>query len=63
MENKANDTQIDSAISDEQLEEVAGGNSIQKRRLEQLNTHDSSKSIDNVQKTRLEQLDEHDSSK
>ncbi len=50
-------------ISDEQLEGVVGGNKIQKTRLEQLDTRDSSKSVDNIQETRLEQLENNDSSK
>lgn len=55
--------QANDQISDEQLQDVTGGNKIQKKRLEQLNTHDSSKSVEDIQATRLEQLDTHDSSK
>ncbi|MEL6779314.1 MAG: hypothetical protein AAFO06_18865 [Cyanobacteria bacterium J06597_16] len=52
-------------VSDEQLEDVAGGNSIHKRRIEQLETHNSSKSVKdiNIQQTRLDALDTRDSSK
>lgn len=52
-------------VADEQLEEVAGGNSIHKRRIEQLETHDSSKSVKdiNIQQTRLDALNTRDSSK
>ncbi|MEL6553392.1 MAG: hypothetical protein AAFQ63_08030 [Cyanobacteria bacterium J06621_11] len=65
MENKTNDINSEDMITDEQLEEVAGGNTIQKRRIEQLNTHDSSKSAKdiNIQELRLEELDTRDSSK
>ena len=52
-------------VSDEQLEDVAGGNSIHKRRIELLETHNSSKSVKdiNIQQTRLDALDTRDSSK
>jgi len=56
-------TQNNDQISDEQLQDVAGGNKIQKQRLEALDTRDSSKSVDDIQKTRLEGLDSRDSSK
>ena len=63
MAENTNNPQKDEAISDDQLKNVSGGNKIQKQRLEQLNTHDSSKSVENIQAERLNQLDTHDSSK
>lgn len=65
MTNQAKDTSPEGNVSDEQLEEVAGGNSIHKRRIEQLETQDSSKSVKdiNIQKIRLDALDTRDSSK
>lgn len=45
----------DAQLSDDELKEVAGGNNIQKTRLDQLDNQ--TKSVDNVQKTRLDQLD------
>jgi len=56
-------TQSNDQVSEEQLQDVAGGNKIQKKRLEALDTRDSSKSVDDIQKTRLEALDNRDSSK
>ncbi|MFK8184859.1 MAG: hypothetical protein AB8B99_15920 [Phormidesmis sp.] len=56
-------TQNNDQVSDEQLQDVAGGNKIQKTRLEALDTRDSSKSVDDIQKTRLDALDTRDSSK
>ncbi len=50
-------------ISDEQLKDVAGGNKIQKTRLEALDSRDSSKSVEDIQKTRLDALENRDSSK
>ncbi len=45
----------DDQLSDDELKEVAGGNNIQKTRLDQLDSQ--SKSVDDIQKTRLDQLD------
>ena len=59
--NKTN--QNNEQVSDEQLQDVSGGNKIHKTRLEALDTRDSSKSIDNIQKARLDALDTRDSSK
>ena len=53
----------DDAISDEQLQNVSGGNKIQQQRLDALDTRDSSKSVDDIQKERLNALDARDSSK
>ncbi|MEL6776726.1 MAG: hypothetical protein AAFO06_05670 [Cyanobacteria bacterium J06597_16] len=53
----------DGQISEDALKNVVGGNKIQEQRLEQLDTHDSSKSVDDIQKTRLDQLNTHNSSK
>lgn len=53
----------DDQISDEQLKDVAGGNKIQKKRLDALDSRDSSKSVEDIQKTRLDALDSRDSSK
>ena len=53
----------DGQISDDQLKDVVGGNKIQKKRLDALDTRDSSKSVDDIQATRLDQLDANDSSK
>lgn len=65
MEDKVTGNSPDENVTNEQLEEVAGGNSIHKRRLEQLETHDSSKSVKdiNIQQVRLDALDTRDSSK
>lgn len=68
MENQAKGTNPEEIVTDEQLEDVAGGNKIHKRRIEQLETHDSSKNNEddkglNIQKLRLEELDRRDSSK
>lgn len=63
MADKAPEKKTDGQISDDQLQDVVGGNKIQKTRLEQLDTHDSSKSVDNVQEARLDGLDNRDSSK
>ncbi|MEM6450976.1 MAG: hypothetical protein AAF703_11735 [Cyanobacteria bacterium P01_D01_bin.105] len=57
MAENTNNVQKDDAISDEQLKNVSGGNKIQKQRLEQLDTHDSSKSVEDIQAERLTQLD------
>lgn len=59
--NKTNPT--NEQVSEEQLKDVSGGNKIHKKRLEALDTRDSSKSIENIQATRLENLDARDSSK
>lgn len=56
-------TQSNDQISDEQLQDVTGGNKIQQKRIEALDSRDSSKSVEDIQKTRLEQLDSNDSSK
>ncbi|MEL6814874.1 MAG: hypothetical protein AAFP03_08670 [Cyanobacteria bacterium J06598_3] len=68
MENEAKGTNPEEIVTDEQLKEVAGGNKIHKRRIEQLETHDSSKNNEddkgiNVHELRLEGLDRRDSSK
>jgi len=65
MENETKSTQPEEIVTDDQLEGVAGGNSIHKRRLEHLETQDSSKSVKdiNIQQTRLDELDARDSSK
>ncbi|MEO0768032.1 MAG: hypothetical protein AAFY72_01150 [Cyanobacteria bacterium J06649_4] len=69
MENDTNNISPEESVSEnvskEQLEEVAGGNSIHKRRIEQLETHDSSKSVKdiNIQALRLEELERRDSKK
>ncbi|MEM9949545.1 MAG: hypothetical protein AAF810_26235 [Cyanobacteria bacterium P01_D01_bin.36] len=65
MENETKSTQPEEVVTDHQLEDVAGGNSIHKRRIEQLETQDSSKSVKdiNIQQTRLDALDTRDSSK
>ncbi|MEM7795701.1 MAG: hypothetical protein AAF579_14775 [Cyanobacteria bacterium P01_C01_bin.118] len=47
--------QADEQISDEQLTEVAGGNSVHKTRLEHLDNQ--TKSVKDIQETRLEHLD------
>jgi len=60
-DNNAN--QVNDQLSDDQLKDVAGGNKIQKKRLDALDTRDSSKSVDNVQEARLDALDTRDSSK
>lgn len=51
--------QPEEQIAEEQLSEVAGGqkDSIQARRLEQLDTHDSSKGVSKGHEQLLEQLD------
>ncbi|MEO0455922.1 MAG: hypothetical protein AAF152_04970 [Cyanobacteria bacterium P01_A01_bin.114] len=63
MEEQTKNVQSEEQVSDDQLQEVAGGNSIQQRRLEQLDTNDQSKSVENIQQHRLEQLDTNDQSK
>ncbi|MGB7087641.1 MAG: hypothetical protein WBD47_18925 [Phormidesmis sp.] len=63
MENKETKNPAEGQLSDDQLNEVAGGTDIHKTRLEGLDSRDSSKSVDDVQKTRLDGLDSRDSSK
>lgn len=63
MEEQIKSVQSEGQISDEQLQEVAGGKGIQQRRLDQLDTNDQSKSVKDIQATRLEQLDSNDQSK
>jgi len=68
MTEQAKNANPEDNVSEDKLQEVSGGNSIHKRRLEQLDTHDSSKNIQddkdfNIHERRLEQLDTHDSSK
>ncbi|MEO1401776.1 MAG: hypothetical protein AAFV72_11090 [Cyanobacteria bacterium J06635_1] len=63
MEEQIKKAQSEEQILDEQLQAVAGGKSIQQRRLDQLDTNDQSKGIENIQQTRLEQLDTNDQSK
>ncbi len=45
----------DAQLSDDELQEVAGGNDVQKLRLEHLDSQ--TKSVGDIQKTRLEKLD------
>jgi len=63
MSEQNQNTPADDQISDDQLKDVVGGNKIQKKRLDALDTRDSSKSVDNIQETRLDQLNTNDSSK
>lgn len=62
-EQNPDQTKQNAQLSEDETKDVAGGNSIQKRRLEALDARDSSKGIDNIQKARLEALDARDSSK
>ncbi|MEO0455560.1 MAG: hypothetical protein AAF152_03125 [Cyanobacteria bacterium P01_A01_bin.114] len=50
-------------LAEDALKEVTGGQGIQQRRLDHLDTNDQSKSVDNIQETRLDQLDTNDQSK
>ncbi len=45
----------DAQLSDDELQEVAGGSNVQKLRLEHLDNQ--TKSVDDIQKTRIEKLD------
>jgi len=62
-EQNKNQVNQDAELSQEDLKDVAGGKGIQKRRLEALDTRDSSKSVDDIQQERLNALDTRDSSK
>ncbi|NEQ51444.1 MAG: hypothetical protein F6K11_15100 [Leptolyngbya sp. SIO3F4] len=55
MEDQTKNIQTDEQISDEQLSEVSGGNSVHKTRLEHLDSQ--TKSVKDIQETRLEHLD------
>ncbi|MBX2865139.1 MAG: hypothetical protein KTR27_16425 [Leptolyngbyaceae cyanobacterium MAG.088] len=55
MSEEIKNTQKDEQISDEQLTEVSGGNSVHKTRLEHLDNQ--SKSVKDIQETRLDHLD------
>ncbi|MDV3349585.1 hypothetical protein D0962_26530 [Leptolyngbyaceae cyanobacterium CCMR0082] len=55
MTDQTKNTQADEQISDEQLTDVSGGNSVHQRRLEHLDNQ--SKSVKDIQETRLEHLD------
>ncbi|MEM8810882.1 MAG: hypothetical protein AAGF01_33140 [Cyanobacteria bacterium P01_G01_bin.38] len=59
MNSEPTTAQSEEQIAEEQLSEVAGGKkeSIQAQRLEQLDTHDSSKGISKGHERLLEQLD------
>ncbi|MEL6901025.1 MAG: hypothetical protein AAFP07_08760 [Cyanobacteria bacterium J06606_4] len=61
MENQSKQNPTDVQLSDDQLQEVAGGKNVHQRRIEHLDSQ--TKSVDDIQKTRLEGLDERDSSK
>ncbi|MEO1404407.1 MAG: hypothetical protein AAFV72_24585 [Cyanobacteria bacterium J06635_1] len=63
MEEQIKNVKSEEQVSEEQLQAVAGGKSIQQRRLDQLDTNDQSKSIENIQQARLEHLDTNDQSK
>ncbi|MGD1898466.1 MAG: hypothetical protein ACFB16_16105 [Phormidesmis sp.] len=52
-ENKS--VQQDEQLSEDQLNEVAGGKNVHERRIEHLDNQ--TKSVENVQETRLEHLD------
>ncbi len=55
MSEETKNIQADEQISDEQLTEVSGGNSVHKTRLEHLDNQ--TKSVKDIQETRLEHLD------
>lgn len=55
MEEQSKNISQDAQLSEDELKEVAGGNDIQKQRLEHLDNQ--SKSVDDIQKTRLDHLD------
>ncbi len=55
MEDQTKNIKADEQISDEQLSDVAGGNSVHKTRLEHLDNQ--SKSVKDIQETRLDHLD------
>lgn len=55
MTEETKNIQTDEQISDEQLTEVSGGNSVHKTRLEHLDNQ--TKSVKDIQETRLEHLD------
>ena len=51
-----NKSVTDEQLSDDQLEDVAGGNKLQEQRLEHLDNQ--SKSVKDIQSERLDQLDQ-----
>ena len=55
MTEETKNIQVDEQISDEQLAEVSGGNSVHKTRLEHLDNQ--TKSVKDIQETRLDHLD------
>ncbi|MBT9314572.1 hypothetical protein [Leptothoe spongobia] len=55
MEDQTKNNQADEQISDEQLADVSGGNSLHKTRLDHLDNQ--SKSVKDIQETRLDHLD------
>ena len=55
MTEETKNIQTDEQISDEQLTEVSGGNSVHKTRLEHLDNQ--TKSVKDIQEARLEHLD------
>lgn len=55
MEEQTKNIQADEQVSDEQLSEVSGGNTVHKTRLEHLDNQ--TKSVKDIQETRLEHLD------
>ncbi len=55
MTEETKNIQTDEQISDEQLTEVSGGNSLHRTRLEHLDNQ--SKSVKDIQQARLEHLD------
>lgn len=63
MSEQPKNNPTDGQISDDQLKYVVGGNKIQQKRIDALDSRDSSKSVDDIQATRLDQLDSNDSSK
>ena len=55
MEDKNKTPQTQEQLSDDQLENVSGGNSVHKQRLEHLDNQ--TKAVDDIQAARLEHLD------
>ncbi|MEL7502222.1 MAG: hypothetical protein AAFN18_07100 [Cyanobacteria bacterium J06554_6] len=55
MEDQTKNTQTDEQISDEKLQEVAGGTKIHQQRLEHLDNQ--TKAVGDIQETRLDHLD------
>lgn len=56
MEKQSKQSQTGNEISEETLQDVSGGNNIQKRRIEHLDTNDSSKAVKDIQEARLDHL-------